>query len=244
MDISKEVALLKVLHGSLETIRPYKDLSIINKSITGNKEYLVSDFVSDFYKQLLTNKVEETELWNNALKYFQINSNGIDVDVSDEVKEQIKLSLLNDQQLYDALVNYSLISKNDNLDFLRETIDTISFDTIESRRDFAVNYPETVKKVDKEYTRLSDNTLILNNSHDEFIKLNDGMYELTNYENGVSVYSKIRAITNPQYFVFDVSSPLYEEVNLEDFKEQSPNITHNKKFNINQAKTVEQGITC
>ena len=244
LDISKEVALLKVLHGSLETTRPYKDLSIINKSITGNKEYLVSDFVSDFYKQLLTNKVEETELWNNALKYFQINSNGIDVDVSDEVKEQIKLSLLNDQQLYDALVNYSLISKNDNLDFLRETIDTISFDTIESRRDFAVNYPETVKKANKEYTRISDNTLILNNSHDEFIKLNDGIYELTNYENGVSVYSKIRAITNPQYFVFDVSSPLYEEVNLEDFKEQSPNITHNKKFNINQAKTVEQGITC
>ena len=244
LDISKEVALLKVLHGSLETTRPYKDLSIINKSITGNKEYLVSDFVSDFYKQLLTNKVEETELWNNALKYFQINSNGIDVDVSDEVKEQIKLSLLNNQQLYDALVNYSLISKNDNLDFLRETIDTISFDTIESRRDFAVNYPETVKKADKEYTRISDNTLILNNSHDEFIKLNDGIYELTNYENGVSVYSKLRVITNPQYFVFDVSSPMYEEVDLQDFKEQSPTITHNKKFNINQAKTVEQGITC
>ena len=244
LDTSKEVALLKVLHGSLETTRPYKDLSIINKSITGNKEYLVSDFVSDFYKQLLTNKVEETELWNNALKYFQINSNGIDVDVSDEVKEQIKLSLLNDQQLYDALVNYSLISKNDNLDFLRDIIETPSFDTIENRRDFAVNFPETVKKIDKEYTRVSDNTLVVNNSHEEFIKLNDGIYELTDYENGVSVYSKLRTVTNPQYFVFNVSSPLYEDIDLQSFKDDSPTVTYKNKFNSSQVKAIEQGITC
>lgn len=244
LDTSKEVALLKSLHGSQETARPYKDLSIINKSITGNKEYLVTDFVSDFYKQLLTNKVEETDLWNNALKYFQINNNGIDIDVSDEVKEQIKLSLINDQQLYDALVNYSLISKNDNLDFLREIIETPSFDTIENRRDFAVNFPETVKKIDKEYTRMSDNTLIINNSHEEFIKLNDGIYELTDYENGVSVYSKVRVVTNPQYFVFNVSSPLYEDIDLQSFKDDSPAVTYKNKFNGNQVKAIEQGITC
>lgn len=244
LDTSKEVALLKALHGSQETVRPYKDLSIINKSITGNKEYLVTDFVSDFYKQLLTNKVEETDLWNNALKYFQINNNGIDIDVSDEVKEQIKLSLINDQQLYDALVNYSLISKNDNLDFLREIIETPSFDTIENRRDFAVNFPETVKKIDKEYTRMSDNTLVVNNSHEEFIKLNDGIYELTEYENGVSVYSKLRTVTNPQYFVFNVSSPLYEDIDLQSFKDDSPTVTYKNKFNSTQVKAIEQGITC
>ena len=244
LDTSKEVALLKVLHGSQETVRPYKDLSIINKSITGNKEYLVTDFVSDFYKQLLTNKVEETDLWNNALKYFQINNRGIDLDVSDEVKEQIKLVLLNEQQLYDSLVNYALISKNDNLDFLREIIDTPSFDTIENRRDFAVNYPETVNKVSKEYTRMSDNTLIINNSHEEFIRLNDGIYELTDYENGVSVYSKVRVVTNPQYFVFNVSSPLYEDIDLQSFKDDSPAVTYKNKFNGNQVKAIEQGITC
>ena len=244
LDTSKEVALLKALHGSQETVRPYKDLSIINKSITGNKEYLVTDFVSDFYKQLLTNKVEETDLWNNALKYFQINNNGIDIDVSDEVKEQIKLSLINDQQLYDVLVNYSLISKNDNLDFLREIIETPSFDTIENRRDFAVNFPETVKKIDKEYTRMSDNTLVVNNSHEEFIKLNDGIYELTEYENGVSVYSKLRTVTNPQYFVFNVSSPLYEDIDLQSFKDDSPTVTYKNKFNSTQVKAIEQGITC
>lgn len=244
LDTSKEVALLKALHGSQETVRPYKDLSIINKSITGNKEYLVTDFVSDFYKQLLTNKVEETDLWNNALKYFQINNNGIDIDVSDEVKEQIKLSLINDQQLYDALVNYSLISKNDNLDFLRDIIETPSFDTIENRRDFAVNFPETVKKIDKEYTRMSDNTLVVNNSHEEFIKLNDGIYELTDYENGVSVYSKLRTVTNPQYFVFNVSSPLYEDIDLQSFKDDSPTVTYKNKFNSTQVKAIEQGITC
>ena len=244
LDTSKEVALLKALHGSQETVRPYKDLSIINKSITGNKEYLVTDFVSDFYKQLLTNKVEETDLWNNALKYFQINNNGIDIDVSDEVKEQIKLSLINDQQLYDALVNYSLISKNDNLDFLRDIIETPSFDTIENRRDFAVNFPETVKKIDKEYTRMSDNTLVVNNSHEEFIKLNDGIYELTDYENGVSVYSKLRTVTNPQYFVFSASSPLYEDIDLQSFKDDSPTVTYKNKFNSTQVKAIEQGITC
>ena len=244
LDTSKEVTLLKVLHGSQELVRPYKDLSIINKSITGNKEYLVTDFVSDFYKQVLTNKVEETDLWNNALKYFQINNKGIDLEVSDEVKEQIKLVLSNDQQLYDSLVNYALISKNDNLDFLRETIDTPSFDTIENRRDFAVNYPESVNKVSKEYIRMSDNTLIINNSLEEFIKLNDGIYELTDYENGVSVYSKVRAVTNPQYFVFNVSSPLYEDVDLQSFKEESPSVVHNKKFNVSQVKAIEQGLTC
>ena len=244
LDTSKEVALLKVLHGSSGTTRPYKDLSIINKSITGNKEYLVTDFVSDFYKQLLTNKVEETDLWNNALKYFQINNNGIDIDVADEVKEQIKLSLINDQQLYDALVNYSLISKNDNLDFLRDIIETPSFDTIENRRDFAVNFPETVKKIDKEYTRVSDNTLVVNNSHEEFIKLNDGIYELTDYENGVSVYSKLRTVTNPQYFVFNISSPLYEDIDLQSFKDDSPTVTYKNKFNSSQVKAIEQGITC
>ena len=152
--------------------------------------------------------------------------------------------LLNEQQLYDTLVNYALISKNDNLDFLREIIDTPSFDTIENRRDFAVNYPETVKKVSKEYTRMSDNTLIINNSHEEFIKLNVGIYELTDYENGVSVYSKVRVVTNPQYFVFNVSSPLYEDIDLQSFKDDSPTVTYKNKFNSTQVKAIEQGITC
>ena len=86
----------------------------------------------------------------------------------------------------------------------------------------------------------------IQNSNDEFIRLNDGVYELTSADNGVSVYSKVDGETDPHYYIFGASSSTVEEINTDSFKQQSSAKVFEKVYSISQAnlKDSQDEISC
>lgn len=221
-DTYKEISLMKSLFNPIkikETVN--NDLLERSSNFVGDPNYLTSDFISDFYTRMLEEKViKKSELWDTALKYFTVDNTGITIaNTSPEILSAVNVVLQSEPILYSNLSQYALISKNENLGFLREFIKYEMFDEIENRRDVVVNHPETLSKVLKNYLKVSDDTLILNNSREEFIKTNEGIYELTDVDQDVSVYSKLEINTHPDYYLFNSSFPVnIEQVDTDSFR--------------------------
>lgn len=70
----EEISLYQVLfnHLPIEDINKYQELSG-----EFSEEYLKTDFVSDFYNHILTEKVNNTDEYNNVLRYFSIGDGDI-----------------------------------------------------------------------------------------------------------------------------------------------------------------------
>lgn len=224
-DINRELALMKIIFNpvKIQTNKVVNNISDRFFKFTGDSNYLMTEYISDFYKKMLEEKViKASELWNQALRYFTINNKGIDFQSQSPVtQEKVKTLLKTQPEIYEDLSNYALLSKNPNLEFLHEFGSEEIMDSIDTRRDYVVNYPESIEKFKGLYEKLTDNSILVKNSIDEFIKLNDGIYELSNMNDGVSLYSKIQMVTNPNYFVFYASTPIIEDVDLNSFKDVS-----------------------
>lgn len=219
MDINREIVLMKTLYQIKPSPPiPPQNLSESKNSFSGDYLYLTTEFISDFNKKILEEKViKKSEMYEKALKYFTINDKGIDLHIESEEIEGIRLILQADPVLYDNIVNYSLISKNPSLQAFREVKVDQVLNSIEDRRDFSFNYPETVQKVQEKYDRVSDSTVVMQNEVREFIRLNDGVYELTDYVDGVSVYSKLIGEVDSNFVLFNSSTPIIEDINLDEF---------------------------
>lgn len=224
-NLNKEIALMKTIFNP-RVSEPVIQNNVADRlqSFKGDYGYLTTDFISDFYLRMLDEKVSrQSDLWNTALKHFTINDKGIDMlTQSPEILSQVKLVLQSEPILYNNLVNYALISKNQNLNFLQEFSSDVIMDTIETRRDFVTNNPQVLNRINRDYTKLTDYTVLLRNSNVEFIKLNDGIYELSTSDNGVSIYSKLVTGVNPNFYDFGLSYPIVEDVDVQSYKDASP----------------------
>lgn len=87
----EEISLFQVLfgHTTIEDINDYQPLSG-----EFSEQYLKTKFVSDFYNHLLTEKLNNSDLYNNILKYFSIGDGDIyfnaphNIDISGTKFEQ------------------------------------------------------------------------------------------------------------------------------------------------------------
>lgn len=248
-DTNRELTLMKAIYSPIEIKEAVEDdVAYRAQNFTGDIQYLTSDFITDFYSRMLEEKIinGKSELWENALKYFQINDKGIDIQpLSTELMEQVHMVLQSEPILYENLKNYSLVSKNPNLSIFRE-FDRPGINDINNRRDFVLNNPESVEKFQRDFERVGESSVITKNSNDEFIRLNDGVYELTSTDNGVSVYSKVDGETDPYYYIFGASSSTVEEINTDSFKQQSSAKVFEKVYSISQTnlKDSQDEISC
>lgn len=248
-DTNKEIALMKAVL-KVEDVRDFnqEEISLRSGNFTGDFDYLTTDFISDFYKRMLEEKViNKSELWNEALKHFTINNNGITfTGKSQETKAKVKLALQSQPILYDNLKNYALISKDNSLDFLRDYEVENVMSTIDNRRDFSINHPNSVEKYTGEYTKPSDNTVIVKNSNNEFIRMNDGIYEITNLSDGVSIYSKVVGNIDENFYRFNNTYPVVEDIDIESFKDLTDEELNRKTLNISdkRLKQTEDRLSC
>lgn len=248
-DILREITLMKTLHNPIE-IDQEVDYTVGERLLNfkGDYNYLTTDFISDFYKRVLEEKVvKNSELYNTALKYFTINSKGIDVTVtSPSILEQVKVLLQSEPILYENLLNYSLISKNSNLDFLRDLDSDTVVDSRQSRRDHVVNNPKSIGKFNKDFQRITELTVLGKNTTEEFIKLNDGIYELVSSQNGVSAYAKLSFVPNPDFYVFNTPDPIVDMIDLSTFIEPSPEVLKTDTHGISKKKleSLQEEKTC
>jgi hypothetical protein len=201
-------------------------------------DYLTSDFISDFYAKYLQEKVLESPLFDAAYKYFEVTNRGIVFNNTNPLIKNQVLTLMAEDEMFPVLQAYSAISKEDSLEFLMpEQIDETLID-IQDRRDFVVNHPEYVQKFVKPFTQVDPTTLVVKNSLDEFLKLNNGLYELTDFRNGVSIYSLLNNVADPNFYVFNSAKPVVNiDVNIETYESSNTDLNLTNKSKVSQSVT-------
>lgn len=242
IDTNKELTLMKMLFNpqQLPKIDVENNVAIRIQNFRGDANYLAKQFISDFYHRFLEEKViKDSDLYNLALKYFNITDAGIVVDnISDDVVPQIKMVLQSEPILYENLVQYSYLSKNNSLEFLNENIMDELVETRDTRREFVINNPETLTKFTGETVEVGNSSLVTQNSTEEFIRTSDGIYEITNIQDGVSVYSKVELNLDPYFYTFGMSEPIIEEIDTIPYKNEIPSKVIEKATTISD-KTIE-----
>lgn len=245
-DLAKQVTLYKTLLNVPETQLRKEDINtfITRKAVLDidneTTDYLTSDFISDFYARYLQEKVLQTSAFDSAYKYFDITNKGLTFNSTNPLVQNQVLTTLENDDMFPFLQAYSAISKDTSLEFLMpEQVDEALID-IQDRRDFVVNNPEYIDKFTKPLTKVDNTTAVVKNSKEEFIKLNDGLYELTDFRDGVSIYSLLNNVSDPAYYVFNTSKPVVNtDVNVESYESSNTDLNLSDKSKISQ-KMVNQ----
>jgi len=163
------------------------------KQFTGNYNYLTEDYVSDFYIEQLKEKQKNSAKYRNFYKNFEVNEKGINLLNTDDITMQ-QIEIYAD----DNLRQYSLISKQmPNL-----KVDDIN----ENQRDLTVNNPQTLENYKKDLFRVNDNTIILKDNIETFVKVNGEIYENVETDSNLSVFAKIETPTS-DYYQYNIKQP-------------------------------------
>lgn len=241
-DLAKQITLYKSLLKVPEsTPRPQNIADFMTrKAILAvpleNLDYLTSDFISDFYARYLEEKVLESPLFDSVFKYFDITNKGLVFNSTNPLVKNQVLSLLSEDDMFPILQTYAAMSKDESLSFLMpEQIDEAIVD-IQDRRDYVVNNPESIQKFTKPYIQVDTVTAVVKNGVDEFIKLNDGLYELTDSRDGVAIYSKLNDVSDSSYYVLNTSKPIVNtEINVETYESTNTDTALTDKSRVSQS---------
>ena len=213
-DINSQIELYKsILNISEEnSYKPSTQDIIKRKTITNidyaDVDYISSNFISDFYSTILEEKANNTSLYNSGLKYFEITNRGISFTSSDPTIQSQFLQLFQGDVMFDLLQVYSALSKDRSLEFILPTDTVGAIEDISVRRDLAVNHPETVPTVKGNYTRVDEGNILVKNSTQEFLKIEDGLYELTDFQEGMGIYTKLEYPEDNNFYVFNQAEPV------------------------------------
>jgi len=208
----------------LKKVTPTKN----NANFTGNFEYLTTDFVSDFYIEMLKEREKDSEIYKNFYSNFDINENGIYLKNDDSITmSQIK------EYADENLKQYSIISKQMPLLVEQE----IQSETKQVRRDAILNNPQNLEKYQGQFHKLNDNTIITKNANDEFIKVEGNIFEAIDSDGNLTLYSRLNNIVG-EYYNFNNEAPK-SSVKIEDYSylnTQPDSFMSEKKYLSKSAK--------
>jgi hypothetical protein len=165
----------------------------VQKQFTGNYNYLTEDYVSDFYIEQLKEKQKNSAKYRNFYKNFEVNEKGINLLNTDDITMQ-QIEVYAD----DNLRQYSLLSK--------QMPDLKVDDINENQRDLTVNNPQTLEDYKKDLFRVNDNTIILKDNTETFVKVNGEIYENVETDSNLSVFAKIETPIS-DYFQYNIKQP-------------------------------------
>jgi len=175
------------------------------------KNKVSEEFVSDFYIKMLKEKKKNSFLYNNFYKFFSVNGKGLYLTHTDNITMgQIKMFA--DQELKD----YSLLSKQ----MPDLTDEVVNINDINTRRDIAINYPNTVKNVKEQvYFLPKENEIIVKDTTEEFIKIGENIFEKVDELNNLSLYLQLEK-NNTEYNIVGAEKPT-TTTNLNNFSHLS-----------------------
>lgn len=148
-----------------------------------NQEYLEGQFISDFNKEKLSEKRDDTELYNNFYKHFKVDHKGIRLNYQNDFSIATVLANAPDGILGN-LLDYSKISKHLDLG------QTMDIDPINADRLKAQQYPETVKKLDQDY-QIAEIDEVITEETEEFINIRGEVYEKVLSYKDKNLYKKL-----------------------------------------------------
>ena len=175
-------------------------------NFTGDVQYLINDYVSDFYVDMLKEKQKNSTKWRNFYSNFEINERGINLKNTDG----ITMSYVN---LYadDNLRQYSLLSKQmPNLQ-----VENVQEASLNNRRDAIVNNPQLIQYFDGDISILNNQELIVKDATQDFIKIGGEIYENIKNNGNISLFSKVVAPLK-EYNNYNVEQPTTETA-IEDY---------------------------
>lgn len=174
---------------------------------TGNQEYLLGEFISDFYIESLQAREKEDKAYKNFYKNFEITENGLELVNNDPITiETVKRYATED------LKNYSLLSKS-MPSLISQEVEFV--DSRNSRRNTAGNYPSTVPNFEGNISILNNQQIIAKNTNSEFIKLKGEVYENLKTIGNLSLFKKLDT-SESKFLNFAVEKPTGEAL-LEDY---------------------------
>ena len=210
---------------------PKKEVKQDTSNFTGNYEYLTEDFPADFYKEMLAEKKKDSVKYNNYYVHFGIDEKGIYLnEVDSNTLENIK------DFADENMKQYSVISKRiPNIADQTEEV----FSTEQTRRDEAINNPNSVEKFTGEYVKTASDNVIAKNTQKEFIKVENEIYELWDDLGNLSMYTKVASNNSPYFAVNTKKTGTNEDLNSYTHLLTTP-----EKF-INYKKNNEvEGFEC
>lgn len=150
-----------------------------------NQEYVTSDFISDFNKSYLREKLKNSELFKEFYSNFKVTSKGIKLINTDPItmtRLDIELQKRPDLKNHLLLQKDSPIKSDNSLDYVIE--DELLM------RNFYANYPVALKRFTEEYTVIDNNTVI-SKTPDNFIRVDQGLFEMSDSFGEFSVFKRI-----------------------------------------------------
>ena len=184
---------------------PKKEVKQDTSNFTGNYEYLTEDFPADFYKEMLAEKKKDSVKYNNYYVHFGIDEKGIYLnEVDSNTLENIK------DFADENMKQYSVISKR--IPNIAEQTEEV-FSTEQTRRDEAINNPNSVEKFTGEYVKTASDNVIAKNTQKEFIKVENEIYELWDDLGNLSMYTKVASNNSPYFAVNTKKTGTNEDLN-------------------------------
>lgn len=192
----------------------------------GNINYLKTDFIADFNKKALKEKLKNSEIYNDFYKNFRISSIGITLINQDPITLNKMDKYLEDNV---DLINYLKLHKQGVELTKIERKEIITDDLF--LRNYYTNFPTVLPAYKGDYSSLSDNTLIAK-TKDPFIRLNGGIYELVNGMGMQGIYGRLE-VNEGIFKNYDTTMPpplldieISEIASIDSNIEQDIKITH------------------
>ena len=218
--------------------------------ITQDYNYLTTDFIADFGKIYLQEKIKDSTLFKKLLSHFTFNSSGIILKDTDPYSKQ-EVNLFTPQTgTLSYIKQYAAISKNDSLNSLYDY--QISEDVIIDRnfeRVFYINNPEQLpqKTIQYEYSENRD-YLATQNLQDDFININGNIFEKArNYKN-ISIYERLPAPPSDNFSNYKIEYTTNSDVNVTQFKELIQSLENvskaEKLYSKKEEKTIDEDKIC
>lgn len=193
-DLEKYVLLFNYYNKSND-YNKFKETPDINAeyaiftSDINNQEYLKTDFIADFNKKLLKEKLKNSQEYQEFYSNFEIDKLGVRLRNTDPITLSKIESYLNENK---DLVNYLNLHKNEININLDTNLESQLEDKVFSRNLYS-NYPELVKPFKGDYNQLSNDALTAD-TKEPFIKVSTGVYEIIGGIGSKGVYGKLNEI--------------------------------------------------
>lgn len=161
-----------------------------------NAEYLTTEFIADFNKTMLKEKVKNSKKYNSFYKHFDILEKGIELVNTDpitmsEIQEYLTPDLINHFKLKKDGINIEAVNDAES-----EAVNEVAL------RNYYTNFPQALPLYKETYQM--DNGILITNGTTQFIRVDEGAFEHVETIGQKSLYTPLNTNTT-SYKIYSAS---------------------------------------